>query len=334
MLKRTLIGGTLVAVVLGAWASDSARPGEPAWVLAALGIVFTLGALYELVTIFPDAGAQAAYPELQRSSGARTAVLMATGVLWVAVIALAGLPDAELASGPSVDASGPSPPAVGEEAGDPGLDDGVIDVTTLARQGATWLLISSLLTVPLVLARLKRGPGKGMLRLARRASFVLPYACGLSALVFILLQGRIDYVVGLVLVSKSSDIGAYFVGKTMGRRKLAPSISPNKTVEGMLGGLVLPTLLAAWLLADAEVTLHLHDADIVRLPGGALGAACHGLAVGALVVLSDLSESLIKRSFAVKDSGSLFGESGGFLDVADSLLLVAPVALAYTAFLT
>ncbi|MEC7583110.1 MAG: phosphatidate cytidylyltransferase [Planctomycetota bacterium] len=308
MLKRTLIGGTLVAVVLGAWASDSARPGEPAWVLAALGIALTLGALFELVTIFPDAGAQAADPQVKRSSGARTAVLMATGVLWVAVIALAGLSDVGFASDPSV--------------------------TAVVRQLAYWLLISSLLTVPLVLARLKRGPGKSMRRLARRASFVLPYACGLSALVFILLQGRVDYIVGLVLVSKSSDIGAYFVGKTMGRRKLAPSISPNKTVEGMLGGLVLPTLLAAWLLADVEVTLHLHDADIVRLPGGSLGAACHGFAVGALVVLSDLSESLIKRSFAVKDSGSLFGESGGFLDLADSLLLVAPVALAYTAFLT
>jgi phosphatidate cytidylyltransferase len=303
VLKRTLIGGTLVAVLLAAWATDSARPGEPAWALAALGIALTLGALFELVTIFPDPGKQAADPDVQRSSGARTATLMLAGVAWVGVIVLAGLPDAE-------------------------------GWFAMARQPAKWLIIASLLCVPLMLARLKSGPGKGMLRLARRAVFVLPYTCGLSALVFILLQGRVDYAVGLVLVSKSSDIGAYFAGKTMGRRKLAPSISPNKTVEGMLGGLALPTLLAAWLLADVEVTLYVHAGNTVLLPGGALGAACHGLAVGALVVLSDLSESLIKRSYAVKDSGSLFGESGGFLDLADSLLLVAPVALAYTAFLT
>ncbi|MFT7462660.1 MAG: phosphatidate cytidylyltransferase, partial [Pseudohongiellaceae bacterium] len=139
--------------------------------------------------------------------------------------------------------------------------------------------------------------------------------------------------VGLVLVAKSSDIGAYFVGKTLGKHKMAPSISPNKTIEGMIGGLLLPALLATWLLTDVEVTLDLHGGQTVLLPGGALGAACHGLALGALTVFSDLGESLIKRSFAVKDSGHLFGDSGGFLDLADSLLLVAPVALAYTAFL-
>lgn len=305
MLKRTLIGATLLAVVLGAWSWDASRPGEPAWALAALGVALTLGALYELVTLYPDAGAEAAGLDLAPSSAGRTALIMTAGTLWVALVALAGLPQRA---------------SFGDLAGSAG-------------QPASWLLFASLLTVPLVLARLRRGPGKGMVRLARRPTFALPYTCGLSALVFILLQGRVEFAVGLVLVAKSSDIGAYFVGKTMGRHKLAPSISPNKTVEGMVGGLLLPALLASWLLADVEITLDLHRTGVVLLPGGALGAAGHGLALGALTVFSDLGESLIKRSFAVKDSGHLFGESGGFLDLADSLLLVAPVALAYTAFL-
>ncbi len=307
MLKRTLTGATLLAVVLGAWSFDASSPGQPAWALAFLGVTLTLGALYELLTLFPDEGSQASGIELVPSSTGRTVGLMGLGVVWVAVVAMAGLP---------------------------GGEDGPLgDFPDHVRMPAIWLLFASLITVPLMLALLRRGPTKHVVRLARRVTFMLPYTCGLAALVFILLQGRVEFAVGLVLVAKSSDIGAYFAGKTLGKHKLAPSISPNKTIEGMIGGLLLPALLASWLLADVEVTLDVHQTATVLLPGGALGAACHGLALGALTVFSDLGESLIKRSFAVKDSGHLFGASGGFLDLADSLLLVAPVALAYTASL-
>ncbi|MFT7465550.1 MAG: CDP-diglyceride synthetase, partial [Pseudohongiellaceae bacterium] len=218
MLKRTLIGSTLLGVILGAWSFDSSNGGQPAWALASLGVILALGALFELLTMFPDEGAATAGLDLQPSPSGRTGLIMVIGFLWVATVAFSGLPGGE---------NGP----LG------GLSDHL-------RQPASWLLFASLLIVPLMLGLLRRGPGKAVVSLARQPAFALPYTCGLAALVFVLLQGRVQFAVGLVLVAKSSDIGAYFVGKTLGKHKMAPSISPNKTIEGMIGGLLLPALLA------------------------------------------------------------------------------------------
>jgi phosphatidate cytidylyltransferase len=135
----------------------------------------------------------------------------------------------------------------------------------------------------------------------------------------------------VVLVTKSSDIGAYFAGRAFGRRKLAPRISPNKTVEGALGGVLLPAAVAAWLLPDLPL-LPLVRPELV-FPGGLLMAALHGAVIGVLAIVGDLAESLLNRSRSVKDSGRLLGEGGGLLDLTDSLLLVGPFALAYTAVL-
>jgi CDP-diglyceride synthetase len=193
------------------------------------------------------------------------------------------------------------------------------DVLTGASAVASLLLVS----------RIAQGPGRSVVRLARSLWFCVPYVLGLACLVSLLLAGRLELVVGVVLVAKSSDIGAYFAGKSFGKHKLAPSISPGKTVEGLVGGLLLPAVVGAFLLDG--VVLGFSSTGPVPLPGGVAGAAVHGLVIGGLSALSDLSESLLKRSCEVKDSGTLFGESGGFLDLADSLLLVAPLVLAYTA---
>ncbi len=109
----------------------------------------------------------------------------------------------------------------------------------------------------------------------------------------------------------AADIGAYFVGRAIGKRKLAPSVSPGKTWEGLLGGLVLALIVAAGLGMA-------FNQDLVRL-----------LPLAAIVVLAsvigDLTVSLYKRHSGVKDMGKLFPGHGGVLDRFDSFSAAAPV---------
>lgn len=123
-------------------------------------------------------------------------------------------------------------------------------------------------------------------------------------------------VVAFVAVAKLCDVGAYFAGKYLGRHKLAPRISPNKTIEGAIAGLVVSTF-AGLVLGR-------------MLAGRDLGPAfwtVFGLVVGLAAQAGDLVESAIKRSLGVKDSSRLLPTYGGILDVMDSLLVSAPVAL-------
>lgn len=123
------------------------------------------------------------------------------------------------------------------------------------------------------------------------------------------------WVIFTLAGAMGSDTGAYFVGRAVGRHKLAPAISPGKTVEGAGGGLagaVLAASIIAWLL-DLGVT-----------PLAMLGLA---LAVSVLAQFGDLTESALKRAFGVKDSGWIVPGHGGILDRLDSLLL--PFVLVY-----
>ncbi len=113
-----------------------------------------------------------------------------------------------------------------------------------------------------------------------------------------------------ILVTWMTDTGAYLVGRSVGRHKLIPRVSPNKTIEGALGGLfaaVLTALLCAWAFG----------LDVYPLL-----AALSGLGLGAIGMLGDLAESMIKRHAGVKDSGSLIPGHGGILDRIDGLLFV------------
>jgi len=112
----------------------------------------------------------------------------------------------------------------------------------------------------------------------------------------------------------AADTGAYFVGRRFGRRKLSPRISPNKTVEGLLGG------LGAGLVV-ALVGAPLAGATVAQLPAVALVAVC---AVG-FSVIGDLFESLLKRHVGVKDSGHLMPGHGGMLDRIDGVIAAMPV---------
>jgi phosphatidate cytidylyltransferase len=128
-------------------------------------------------------------------------------------------------------------------------------------------------------------------------------------------------IVFLMAVVMASDTAAYFAGRLFGRRKLAPVVSPGKTVEGAVGALLGGTLAALGVRA-------------LGLPGLPLS---HAVALGAAVtvvgIVGDLAESLMKRWAGVKDSGTFFPGHGGMLDRVDSLLFGAPVLYYYYALI-
>ena len=115
-----------------------------------------------------------------------------------------------------------------------------------------------------------------------------------------------------------SDTSAYFGGRSMGRRKLIPSVSPGKTVEGAIAG-VLGTVITGALYA------HFVLAEGLGLPVSALFGGIAGLIVSPVAQLGDLAESLLKREAGVKDSGTLLPGHGGVLDRFDSLFFSIPV---------
>jgi phosphatidate cytidylyltransferase len=130
------------------------------------------------------------------------------------------------------------------------------------------------------------------------------------------------FVFYVVAVTKFCDVGAYGFGRLFGRHKMIPRISPNKTWEGLAGGLL--TAVAA------SVVAYLYMKERILLSEFVLrDAIAMGLILGILGVLGDLSESLLKREMNVKDSGQLLPGIGGALDLIDSLLFTAPALYAY-----
>jgi phosphatidate cytidylyltransferase len=141
----------------------------------------------------------------------------------------------------------------------------------------------------------------------------------------------INFVLSALCIVWVADIGAYFAGRNFGKRKLAPSISPGKTWEGVAGGLVGVLLLGLlWLLwidrsgrtDGPSVFTHLH----ARF--GWIGFVLGSAALAGLSVTGDLFESLVKRAAGAKDSSQLLPGHGGVLDRIDALLPVLPAAMA------
>jgi len=122
-----------------------------------------------------------------------------------------------------------------------------------------------------------------------------------------------------VLLTWASDIGAFFVGRAFGKRKLMPSVSPGKTVAGAVGGLAA-TVLVGWLYARFILT---PSTQLAFVRGGVIVFA---LLVSAAAQIGDLAESLLKREAGMKDSSHIIPGHGGVLDRFDSLLFVLPVA--------
>ncbi|MGY1520899.1 phosphatidate cytidylyltransferase [Luteimonas sp. A482] len=159
-------------------------------------------------------------------------------------------------------------------------------------------------------------------KLAAGTAAVVPAWCALAVLHAgdpeptswpLVSQGHVWLLTALMIVW-ATDTGAYFAGRRFGRRKLAPRISPNKTVEGMLGGVAAGVAVALTMAPLA-------GASVGQLPLVALAA----LATVLFSVVGDLFESLLKRHVGAKDSGTLIPGHGGVLDRIDSVLAALPV---------
>lgn len=155
-----------------------------------------------------------------------------------------------------------------------------------------------------------------MLGLCFVSGVIIPYM--LSALVRILMMNLGRYVIMIpFLVAFMSDAGAYFVGIKFGKHKLAPVVSPNKTIEGALGG-----------LAGAVVGMLIYTMILdwpLQFDVNYLVAILYGIVGSAAGTFGDLCFSVIKRQTGIKDYGNLIPGHGGALDRFDSLVMVAPL---------
>lgn len=207
-------------------------------------------------------------------------------------------------------------------------------LATLGVEAALWfqgmnakVVLCVLIAVPffaifLVLARL--GDIKTAATRVMAGGFGPIYLGGaMAALAMLKRDAHADgpgFVLLALMLSWLSDTGAYFAGRFLGKHKLYEAVSPKKTIEGALGG--LGGALAGALLGHYGYlkTLPLEHAIPLALVGGALGQA------------GDLGESLLKRSFGVKDSGGIVPGHGGILDRVDALLVTASICYAYVLF--
>jgi phosphatidate cytidylyltransferase len=165
-------------------------------------------------------------------------------------------------------------------------------------------------------------PGPAILRDTAASLFPVVYlGLPLGALAAVRAVGGRDAVLLLVVCIIVSDSAQYYTGRALGRRPLAPAISPKKTLEGALGGLLFGTMAMViggpWVFPSARIPILL----------------LVGASIAALGIVGDLFESLLKRSAGIKDSGSLIPGHGGVLDRIDSWLFAAPVYYVFVRYL-
>jgi len=137
-------------------------------------------------------------------------------------------------------------------------------------------------------------------------------------------RGGLLAMLSMIVVVKATDIGAYTAGRLWGRHKMAPVLSPGKTWEGVVGGLVF-AVVGAWLALGPLAS----KLGIVSERDGLswlVGVLVYAMVVSCAGILGDLAESLFKRDAGVKDSSTWLPGFGGVLDLLDSLLVAAPVA--------
>jgi phosphatidate cytidylyltransferase len=194
-----------------------------------------------------------------------------------------------------------------------------------------WRLFVATSLLVAVLAIFRRGVGGGPLAAVAVTVFgalftggTLAYAIFLREMNVPLFNSAVERWVGPALLlfplvmTWASDTAAYFGGRTFGRRKLIPSVSPAKTVEGALWGVAGTVMVGA---VYGHVVLH----SWAGMPIGMLFGGMAGLLISPVAQLGDLVESLLKREAGVKDSGTLLPGHGGLLDRFDSLFFTIPV---------
>ncbi len=149
------------------------------------------------------------------------------------------------------------------------------------------------------------------------AGFLYPFMIG--ALVRLRsMDGGVFYILVAFLLSMVADSGAYFVGRAMGRHKLAPVISPKKTVEGAIGGALINVLAMIGYTLLLNKCFGFTQVNYVY-------AAIYGLLGAGASIIGDLTLSVIKRQVKIKDYGNLMPGHGGVLDRFDSTMMVAPL---------
>lgn len=179
------------------------------------------------------------------------------------------------------------------------------------------LLFIVLALLSLILMQFKRRDNQGVIVDISTTLFGILYVSWFFSFLIKIryLPQGLGLLAGLLLITKLGDIGAYLVGSRWGKHLLIPRISPNKTVEGAIGGLVFNVLGA--LASKSFLPFNYAELFVLAIGLGVLGQ------------LGDLSESLLKRDCQVKDSGKIFPGMGGVLDEIDSLLFTAPVFYFY-----
>ena len=147
--------------------------------------------------------------------------------------------------------------------------------------------------------------------------FGVAYCGGMIPYLAELREVNLGYGLGALFCTWAGDTGAYFAGRALGKNKLAPTISPKKTIEGAVGGVIaaiaVAFLVRGWLMPEAPVS----------------AAIAMGVLGGGLGVVGDLAESLLKRSCDIKDSSNLIPGHGGVLDRFDGVMFVAPAIYIY-----
>ena len=182
---------------------------------------------------------------------------------------------------------------------------------------ADLLLLLGLLVMLAFAEQMVRSRVEGAIRqLAVTCLTVLYLGVGGALVLQIRITWGLEVLILFLAAVKFTDIGAFFTGSAIGRHKMIPWLSPGKSWEGLAGGVVvaaLITLLAAWVLRID---------DLLGWRGVVFGSL-----VGLTGQFADLCESLLKRDAKLKDSGALVPNFGGVLDIVDSPLLAAPVAM-------
>ncbi|MBX3186274.1 MAG: phosphatidate cytidylyltransferase [Labilithrix sp.] len=203
-----------------------------------------------------------------------------------------------------------------------------VSLATFFAEGNARILMTMLILVPLL------GPMLTLVRLGEMSTAALrvcamafgPLFVGVPLALLAVMRRDLGeagpgYVVVTIMFAWFGDTGGYFAGRFLGKHKLYEAVSPKKTVEGAVGGLVGSVLAAVlahfWFLP----TLPLSHGVPLALVAGALGQA------------GDLGESLLKRSTGVKDSGAIVPGHGGILDRVDALLATSAVTYLYTLWL-
>ncbi|MEM9446226.1 MAG: phosphatidate cytidylyltransferase [Verrucomicrobiota bacterium] len=153
--------------------------------------------------------------------------------------------------------------------------------------------------------------------------FYVPYLFSFMERILFWQTSQMDgayLVLYLVAVTKFTDVGAYVAGKTFGRHKMSPTISPKKTWEGFVGGLIVA-------LGFSLALVYFLPNNLASLSG--VHAWVLGILLPVISVVGDLAESVIKRDAKSKDSGGTIPGIGGALDLIDSLLFTAPLFFSY-----